>query len=229
MTIAEAPTSKSFVFARPYPTWPTAPCKIACLSERSPSTTHQKDLHPVVCTLHIRPYTSMHQVEKYAQPPRHGEFTHSPNLHNSCLPPTSPIRSISPSVPDRPTTRFRFHPSKKPQRNRPTEPKLFLLSRLLTSAEPENLLNAWSVMHMIVASLVGRAENHSDFSNTTRWSFPCLSQNTCASLRDLPNNFELSLATRGNLLVVMIGVARLTSIRPCYAGVHCCTILQVLI
>ena len=139
----------------------------------------------------------MHQVEKYAQPPRHGEFTHSPNLHNSCLPPTSPIRSISPSVPDRPTTRFRFHPSKKPQRNRPTEPKLFLLSRLLTSAEPENLLNAWSVMHMIVASLVGRAENHSDFSNTTRWSFPCLSQNTCASLRDLPNNFELLLATRG--------------------------------
>jgi hypothetical protein len=76
LTIAEARTLKSFVFRPVVPdlTWRDCALRVTCLSERSPSTTHQKDLHPVVCTLHIRPYTNSHQVEKYAQPPRNREF-----------------------------------------------------------------------------------------------------------------------------------------------------------
>jgi hypothetical protein len=57
------------------------------------------------------------------------------------------------------------------------------------------------------------------------WFVPkhlCFASRSAQQLRALVGN-------EGNLLVVMIGVARLTSIRPCYAGVHCCTILQVLI
>jgi hypothetical protein len=178
-----------------------------------------------------RPYTNTHQVEKVRATSKTWR-THS-TLQISIFPTSLQRIPSDPSLHRYPTARFRFHPSKKPQRNRPTEPKLFLLSPFLTSADARKLAERLGlVMRMIVvASLewVVREKPQRHLKHNSLVFFPwfvpkhlCFASRSAQQLRALVGN-------EGNLLVVMIGVARLTSIRPCYAGVHCCTILQVLI
>jgi hypothetical protein len=178
-----------------------------------------------------RPYTNTHQVEKVRATSKTWRI-HS-TLQISIFPTSLQRIPSDPSLHRYPTARFRFHPSKKPQRNRPTEPKLFLLSPFLTSADARKLAERLGlVMRMIVvASLewVVREKPQRHLKHNSLVFFPwfvpkhlCFASRSAQQLRALVGN-------EGNLLVVMIGVARLTSIRPCYAGVHCCTILQVLI
>jgi hypothetical protein len=142
-----------------------------------------------MCTLHIRPSKNTHQVEKYAQPPRHAN---SLTLQISIIPTSLqslrrvPSDPASPSGPDRPLS----PPSEQKAAEKPAHrTQAFSAFSPHLPAEPENLLNAWSVMHMIVGKLVGRAKkkNHSDDKSDqgthSSWIFffPWFSQNTCAS------------------------------------------------
>jgi hypothetical protein len=116
LTIAEARTPKSFMFRPAVPDLQRLRLANCVPSETSPSTTcsTQKDLQPVMCTLHIRPSTNTHQVEKYAQPPRHAN---SLTLQISIIPPSLQSLQRVPSDPflhRAPTARSRLHPSKKP-------------------------------------------------------------------------------------------------------------------
>jgi hypothetical protein len=111
-----------------------------------------------MCTLHIRPSKNTHQVEKYAQPPRHAN---SLTLQISIIPTSLqslqrvPSDPASPSGPDRPLS----PPSEQKAAEKPAHrTQAFSAFSPHLPAEPENLLNAWSVMHMIVGKLVGRAK-----------------------------------------------------------------------
>ena len=81
LTIAEARTSKSFIFSPGHTRSELARLRLASYVPFGKRSLHHSSkrstsgcVHP---PLHIRPYTNSHQVEKYAQPPRHGElFTH---------------------------------------------------------------------------------------------------------------------------------------------------------
>jgi hypothetical protein len=78
LTIAEARTSKSFIFSPGRTRSDLARLRLASYVPFGKKSLHHSSkrstsgcVHP---PLHIRPYTNSHQVEKYAQPPRYGKL-----------------------------------------------------------------------------------------------------------------------------------------------------------
>lgn len=141
---------ESFVFfARPYPTSTDCALQIACVPSRKEVPPPLKKIY----TLHIRPSKNTHQVEKVRATSKTCEYTHlqiSINFPFTPVPPTSPIRSLHPSAPDHPLS---LASEQKAAEKPAHRTQAFSASAFLASPEPENLLNAWSVMRMIVAGL----------------------------------------------------------------------------